>query len=68
MVHAEECIVAVNNKDIRNQERDAGDIDVSRSMLEAVIDVGHAVSGERKRDHRSEGRRGAGRRPASRAC
>ena len=34
--HPAECVIAVNNKDIRNQERDAGDIDVSRAMLEAV--------------------------------
>jgi indole-3-glycerol phosphate synthase len=40
VVHAEECVVAVNNKDIRNQERDAGDIDVSRAMLEAVLASG----------------------------
>ena len=30
----------MNNKDIRNQERDAGDIDVSRVMLEAVVASG----------------------------
>lgn len=40
VVHAEECVVAVNNKDIRNQERDAGDIDVSRVMLDAVLASG----------------------------
>ena len=40
VVHAEDCIVAVNNKDIRNQERDAGDLDLSRSMLEATIATG----------------------------
>ena len=40
VVHAEQCIVAVNNKDIRNQERDAGDLDLSRSMLEATIQTG----------------------------
>jgi indole-3-glycerol phosphate synthase len=40
VVHAEECVVAVNNKDIRNQERDAGDIDVSRAMLDAVLASG----------------------------
>jgi indole-3-glycerol phosphate synthase len=38
--HPEECVIAVNNKDIRNQERDAGDIDVSRAMLEAVLASG----------------------------
>jgi indole-3-glycerol phosphate synthase len=36
VVHAEDCVIAVNNKDIRNQERDAGDIGVSREMLEVV--------------------------------
>jgi indole-3-glycerol phosphate synthase len=40
VTHAEECVIAVNNKDIRNQERDAGDIDVSRVMLEAVLASG----------------------------
>jgi len=40
VIHAEDCVVAVNNKDIRNQERDAGDIDVSRAMLEAVLGSG----------------------------
>ena len=37
VIHAEDCVIAVNNKDIRNQERDAGDIDVSRAMLEACV-------------------------------
>lgn len=40
VVHAEDCVIAVNNKDIRNQERDAGDIDVSRAMLDAVLASG----------------------------
>jgi indole-3-glycerol phosphate synthase len=40
VVHAEECIVAVNNKDIRTQEREPGDIDSSRSLLESVIQTG----------------------------
>ena len=40
VTHAEDCVIAVNNKDIRNQERDAGDIDVSRAMLEAVLASG----------------------------
>jgi len=40
VVHAEDCIVAVNNKDIRTQERERGDIDVSRSLLEATIATG----------------------------
>jgi indole-3-glycerol phosphate synthase len=40
VVHAEDCVVAINNKDIRNQERDAGDIDVSRGMLEPALRTG----------------------------
>jgi indole-3-glycerol phosphate synthase len=40
VTHAEECIVAVNNKDIREQERGRGDLDVSRSLLEAMIETG----------------------------
>lgn len=40
VVRAEQCIVAVNNKDIRTQEREPGDIDSSRSLLDAVIATG----------------------------
>ena len=40
VTHAEECVVAINNKDIRTQERDAGDIDVSRAMLEPALRTG----------------------------
>jgi indole-3-glycerol phosphate synthase len=40
VTHPEQCIVAINNKQIRNQERDAGDIDVSRAMLEPAIRTG----------------------------
>ncbi|MDX6400011.1 MAG: indole-3-glycerol phosphate synthase [Gaiellaceae bacterium] len=40
VTHAEQCIVAINNKDIRNQERDGGDLDLSRSLLEATIETG----------------------------
>ena len=40
VIHAADCVVAINNKDIRNQERDAGDIDVSRAMLEPAIRTG----------------------------
>jgi indole-3-glycerol phosphate synthase len=40
VVHAEDCIVAVNNKDIRQQERGEGDIDLSRSLLEATLQTG----------------------------
>ena len=40
VTHAEDCIVAINNKDIRNQERGRGDIDLSRSLLEATLETG----------------------------
>jgi indole-3-glycerol phosphate synthase len=40
VVHAENCIVAVNNKDIRQQERGEGDIDLSRALLEATLETG----------------------------
>jgi indole-3-glycerol phosphate synthase len=40
VLRADECIVAVNNKDIRTQERDAGDIELSRSLLAATIKTG----------------------------
>jgi indole-3-glycerol phosphate synthase len=40
VVHAEDCIVAVNNKDIRQQERGEGDIDLSRGLLEATLETG----------------------------
>lgn len=40
VVHAEECVIAINNKDIREQERGSGDIDTSRSLLDAVIQTG----------------------------
>jgi indole-3-glycerol phosphate synthase len=40
VIHGEECIVAVNNKDIRTQEREPGDIDLSRSLLEATMQTG----------------------------
>jgi indole-3-glycerol phosphate synthase len=40
VAHADECVVAINNKDIRTQERDAGDIDVSRALLEPAIRTG----------------------------
>jgi indole-3-glycerol phosphate synthase len=40
VTHAEDCIVAINNKDIRTQERDTGDIDVSRAMLEPAVRAG----------------------------
>ncbi|HTU86070.1 MAG TPA: hypothetical protein VMF57_10880 [Solirubrobacteraceae bacterium] len=40
VIHPEECIVAVNNKDINTREREPGDIDTSRSLLEATIQTG----------------------------
>jgi indole-3-glycerol phosphate synthase len=40
VVHAPDCIVAVNNKDIRTQEREPGDIESSRSLLEAIVQSG----------------------------
>jgi indole-3-glycerol phosphate synthase len=40
VTHADECIVAINNKKIKTQERDAGDIDVSRAMLEPALRTG----------------------------
>jgi indole-3-glycerol phosphate synthase len=43
VTHAEQCIVAINNKDIRTQERGAGDLDRSRSLLDAVIESGTPV-------------------------
>jgi len=62
VVRPEECIVAINNKDIRNQERGAG-----RSRPQPLTARGddrdrHPVPRERERDRRSEGRRGADRR------
>ena len=40
VTHAEECVVAINNKQIKTQQRDAGDIDVSRAMLEPALRAG----------------------------
>jgi indole-3-glycerol phosphate synthase len=40
VIHPSECIIAVNNKDINTREREPGDIDVSRSLLEATIQTG----------------------------
>jgi indole-3-glycerol phosphate synthase len=40
VIHPEDCIIAVNNKDINTQEREPGDIDVSRSLLEATVQTG----------------------------
>jgi len=40
VIHPQDCIIAINNKDIRNQERDGGELDVSRSLLDATIATG----------------------------
>ncbi|HUA47254.1 MAG TPA: hypothetical protein VMA77_18605 [Solirubrobacteraceae bacterium] len=40
VIHPEDCVVAVNNKDINTREREPGDIDTSRSLLEATIQTG----------------------------
>jgi len=40
VVHAEDCVVAVNNKAIRTHERDAGSIDRSLSLLPALLETG----------------------------
>jgi len=40
VIHPEECVIAVNNKDINTREREPGDIDTSRAMLEATIQTG----------------------------
>jgi indole-3-glycerol phosphate synthase len=40
VIHPEESIIAINNKDIRTQERGQGDLDLSRSLLEATIRTG----------------------------
>ena len=63
VVHADECIVAINNKDIRHQERDAGDLDLSRSLLEATIATGTPCPVSAERDQRpAPGRRARQRR------
>jgi indole-3-glycerol phosphate synthase len=40
VIHPWDCIIAVNNKDINTREREPGDIDTSRSLLEATIQTG----------------------------
>jgi indole-3-glycerol phosphate synthase len=40
VIHTGDCVVAVNNKDINTREREPGDIDTSRSLLEATIQAG----------------------------
>ncbi|MEV0375470.1 indole-3-glycerol-phosphate synthase [Streptomyces sp. NPDC050636] len=43
LVHAQACVVAVNNKDIRQRERDPGDLGRSRRLLRPVLATGTAV-------------------------
>lgn len=40
IVHGEDCVVAINNKDIRQQERDHGDINRSLSLLPSTQRTG----------------------------
>jgi indole-3-glycerol phosphate synthase len=40
VTHPHDCVIAVNNKDINTREREPGDIDTSRSLLEATIQAG----------------------------
>jgi indole-3-glycerol phosphate synthase len=40
VVHPEECVIAINNKDINTRERAPGDIDVSRALLEPALRAG----------------------------
>jgi indole-3-glycerol phosphate synthase len=40
VIHPGDCVIAVNNKDINTREREPGDIDTSRALLEATIDAG----------------------------
>ena len=63
VIHPEDCIIAVNNKDINTREREPGDIDTSRSLLEATIQAGtpcpvSASAITRPADRRRAGRLG----------
>jgi indole-3-glycerol phosphate synthase len=40
VIHPADCIIAVNNKDINTREREPGDIDTSRALLDATIEAG----------------------------
>ena len=40
VIQPEDCVIAINNKNIREQERDSGDIDTSRDLLEPAIEAG----------------------------
>ncbi|MBL1099265.1 indole-3-glycerol-phosphate synthase [Streptomyces coffeae] len=43
VVHADRCVIAVNNKDIRQRERDPGDPARSHALLPAVLATGTPV-------------------------
>ncbi|WP_431775101.1 indole-3-glycerol-phosphate synthase [Streptomyces cucumeris] len=43
VVHADRCVIAVNNKDIRQRERDPGDPGRSHALLPAVLATGTPV-------------------------
>jgi len=40
VIHPADCVIAVNNKDINTREREPGDLDTSRALLEATIATG----------------------------
>jgi len=40
VVHPEQCVIAINNKDINTHEREAGNIDVSRALLGPATQAG----------------------------
>src|SRR5262249_12969668 len=40
VTHPEQCVIAINNKDINTHEREPGDIGVSRALLEPAIRAG----------------------------
>jgi indole-3-glycerol phosphate synthase len=40
VIHPDQCVIAINNKDINTHERAPGDIDVSRALLEPALMAG----------------------------
>src|SRR5207248_5304364 len=40
VIHREDCVIAANSKDTTPRAREPGDIDTSRSLLEATIRAG----------------------------
>jgi indole-3-glycerol phosphate synthase len=40
VIHPERCVIAINNKDINTHEREPGNIDVSRALLEPALRAG----------------------------